>query len=58
MVEDYKIRKETYIPSIFGPNNLVFSQQDNFLAVNNSDFYNKLVQNIDKGLMSKNDPSI
>jgi hypothetical protein len=58
MVETYKIRKETFIPSIFGENNLVFSKKDNFLSVSSAEFYNKLIHNINQGLMSKIDSSI
>jgi hypothetical protein len=46
MVDTYKIKKETFIPTIFGEYNLVFSKKENFLAVNSAEFYNKLIQNI------------
>ena len=55
MVNNYGIQRETYIPSVFGENRLQFSKKDNFLAVDSPEFYNKLIENINGGLMSKND---
>ncbi|ETO06880.1 hypothetical protein RFI_30511 [Reticulomyxa filosa] len=51
---DYNISKHTYIPSLFGKNNLVFAEQQDIRIVDESDYFIALEKEIEDRLVGKN----
>ena len=44
--EEYKIEKQTFLPSVFGENQLKFSEKTDIMIANESDYYNTLKREI------------
>ena len=51
--EDYKIRRSTYTPSVFGPNNLRFIPKDDIKLEDESDYFNTIKREIDDRLIGR-----
>ena len=51
---DYKVRKETYAPSVFGQNNLRFKEKDDIMIENSNDYFNRIKREIDDRIVGKN----
>ncbi|ETO08396.1 Helicase conserved domain containing protein [Reticulomyxa filosa] len=51
---DYGVSKYTYMPSLFGKNNLSFAEQQDILVVDESDYFIVLKKEIDDRLVGKN----
>ncbi|CAF4742661.1 unnamed protein product, partial [Rotaria sp. Silwood2] len=49
----YKITKNTFIPSIFGKNNLKFTEKDDIMIENSNDYFNVIRREIDNGLRGR-----
>lgn len=49
--KDYKIMKYTYIPSVFGENNLRFQPEDDIMIENNENYFNQIKTEIDRRLI-------
>ena len=48
---DYKIMKYTYIPSVFGKNNLRFQPEDDIMIENNENYFNQIKTEINRRLI-------
>ena len=53
IADKYKITKYTYTPSVFGSNDLKFSKSEDIKIENESDYYNRIVQEINDRLIGK-----
>ncbi|CAF0938955.1 unnamed protein product [Adineta steineri] len=49
----YKINKQTFIPSVFGQNNLKFVEKDDIMIENSDDYFNAIRREIDNRLTGK-----
>ncbi|CAF1137415.1 unnamed protein product, partial [Didymodactylos carnosus] len=49
----YKIAKNTYIPSVFGQNNLKFIEKDDIMIENSDDYFNVIKREIDNRLVGR-----
>ncbi|ETN99270.1 hypothetical protein RFI_38211, partial [Reticulomyxa filosa] len=52
--KDYRVSKYTYMPPLFGKNNLTFAEQKDILIVEESDYFTTLKKEIDDRLVGKN----
>ncbi|ETO36876.1 hypothetical protein RFI_00186, partial [Reticulomyxa filosa] len=51
--KEYHVSKHTYMPSLFGDNNLLFAQQKDISVVNENDYFITLNKEIDDRLVGK-----
>ncbi|ETO03087.1 hypothetical protein RFI_34323 [Reticulomyxa filosa] len=51
---DYRVSKYTYMPSLFGLNNLIFAEQKDIFIVEESDYFTTLKKGIDDRLIGTN----
>ncbi|CAF4248425.1 unnamed protein product [Rotaria sp. Silwood2] len=51
---DYKIIKNTYVPSVFGQNNLRFIEKDDIIIENINDYFNRIKREIDDRIIGRN----
>ncbi|CAF3338635.1 unnamed protein product, partial [Rotaria sp. Silwood2] len=54
IINDYKVRKRTYVPSVFGQNNLRFKEKDDIMIENSNDYFNRIKREIDDRIVGKN----
>ncbi|UJR17604.1 hypothetical protein I4U23_004500 [Adineta vaga] len=54
ITEDYKISKETIVPSVFGQNNLRFIEKDDIKIENSDDYFNRIKREIDDRIVGRN----
>lgn len=52
--DDYKIVKETFVPSVFGVNNIRFIEKDDIKIENNNDYFNRIKREIDDRIVGRN----
>ena len=50
---DYKIRKNTFTPSVFGRNNLRFIERDDIMIEDSNDYFNRIRREIDDRLAGR-----
>ena len=54
VIEDlYQVKKQTYSPSVFGANNLAFSEKDDVLIEDNNDYLNVIAREIHSKLQGR-----
>ena len=51
--EVYNIRKKTFIPSIYGENNLVFTEKSDVFIENEHDYHNRIMREIESRIKGK-----
>ena len=51
--DDYKIKKNTYMPSVFGDNKLQFIEKDDIKLENDADYFIKIAQEINYKLLGR-----
>ncbi|CAF1649547.1 unnamed protein product, partial [Didymodactylos carnosus] len=52
--DDYKVTKNTYVPSVFGKNNLRFIEKDDIIIENNNDYFNQIKREVDDRIIGRN----
>ncbi|CAF3356787.1 unnamed protein product [Rotaria sp. Silwood2] len=50
---NYRIMKNTYVPSVFGQNNLRFIEKDDIMIENSVDYFNRIKREIDDRLVER-----
>jgi hypothetical protein len=53
-MNDYKIVKDTFTPSVFGTNNLRFTEKTIIRIENSHDYYNRIKREIDDRITGRN----
>ncbi|CAM4825739.1 unnamed protein product [Rotaria magnacalcarata] len=51
---NYKIVQNTFVPSVFGKNNLRFIEKDDIIIENSDDYFNRIKREIDDRITGKN----
>lgn len=52
--DDYKITRETFVPSVFGVNNIRFIEKEDIMIENNDDYFNRIKREIDDRIVGRN----